>query len=126
MSPANPLPPISAYFSSRFRQSCNPMTLINERFVAACALATCARFVAVRKSIWCCRPAARSMVYRNLNTKPRQKKILFVDHTAKVGGGEIALANLIESLDRSLYAPLVILAEQGAACRQTGSSGMRG
>jgi glycosyltransferase involved in cell wall biosynthesis len=42
------------------------------------------------------------------------KTILYVDHTAKMSGGEIALFNLIGALDRSLYTPVVVLASDGA------------
>lgn len=40
-------------------------------------------------------------------------RVLYVDHTAKIGGGEIALANLVVHLDRSLVEPIVLLFEHG-------------
>jgi len=40
-------------------------------------------------------------------------RILFLDHTAKLGGGEIALVNLIRCLDRRRYEPIVILFADG-------------
>ncbi len=40
-------------------------------------------------------------------------RLLFVDHTAKMGGGEIALANLIANLDRDRYEPLLLLFSDG-------------
>ena len=39
--------------------------------------------------------------------------ILYVDHTAKMGGGEIALLNLVSALDRTRFEPLVVLASDG-------------
>jgi glycosyltransferase involved in cell wall biosynthesis len=40
-------------------------------------------------------------------------RILFVDHTAALGGGEIALSNLVQNLDRSRYEPVVLLFGDG-------------
>jgi glycosyltransferase involved in cell wall biosynthesis len=40
-------------------------------------------------------------------------KVAFIDHTAVLGGGEIALCNLIEHLDREQWQPLVILGTSG-------------
>lgn len=39
--------------------------------------------------------------------------ILFFDHTAKMGGGEVALFNLVTHLDRKRFEPVVVLAEDG-------------
>lgn len=39
--------------------------------------------------------------------------ILFFDHTAKMGGGEIALFNLVTHLDRKRFEPVVMLAQDG-------------
>ena len=39
--------------------------------------------------------------------------ILFFDHTAKMGGGEISLFNMVTHLDRSRFDPVVVLAEDG-------------
>jgi len=39
--------------------------------------------------------------------------ILFLDHTAKMGGGEIALLNLISALDRARFEPVIVLASDG-------------
>jgi glycosyltransferase involved in cell wall biosynthesis len=41
------------------------------------------------------------------------RTIVFFDHTAKMGGGEIALLNLVLEIDRSLYKPIVVLGEEG-------------
>src|SRR3712207_8474114 len=38
---------------------------------------------------------------------------LYLDHTAKLSGGEIALARLLEALDRSVVRPVALLAEDG-------------
>ncbi len=42
-----------------------------------------------------------------------RKSILFFGHTAKLGGGEIALLNLVQQLDRTAFNPLVLLAAEG-------------
>lgn len=41
------------------------------------------------------------------------RTILYLDHTAKISGGEIALLNLIKALDRTRYTPVVVLASGG-------------
>ncbi|MGI4791129.1 MAG: glycosyltransferase family 4 protein [Janthinobacterium lividum] len=43
----------------------------------------------------------------------RSKTILYTDHTAKMGGGEIALLNLVSALDSSRYHAIVVLADEG-------------
>jgi glycosyltransferase involved in cell wall biosynthesis len=53
-----------------------------------------------------------------LPTMPRldpqnQIRVLFLDHTAKLGGGEIALLNLVRNLDRNFIHPIVLLCEEG-------------
>jgi len=47
-------------------------------------------------------------------------RILYVDHTAKMGGGEIALRNLLEHLDPSLVEPVVLLCSDGPLASQLG------
>ena len=42
-----------------------------------------------------------------------RRRIVFIDHTAALGGGEIALLNLVRHLDRSRHEPLVILFSDG-------------
>ena len=44
--------------------------------------------------------------------RPR-RTILYLDHTAKMGGGEIALLNLVSALDKRRYRPVVVLAADG-------------
>lgn len=41
------------------------------------------------------------------------KTVLFLDHTASMGGGEIALLNLVQHLDARRYRPLVVLCADG-------------
>jgi len=43
--------------------------------------------------------------------KPRT--ILFFDHTAQLGGGEIALLHLVQHMDKQLFTPLVVLGGEG-------------
>ena len=47
-----------------------------------------------------------------------QHKILYLDHTAKLGGGEIALINLLCAQDRSKFCPIVALASEGPLVRK--------
>ncbi len=50
-------------------------------------------------------------------------RILYVDHCALMSGGEIALLNLVKSLDRTRFTPLVLLFSEGplvAALRSAG------
>jgi glycosyltransferase involved in cell wall biosynthesis len=42
-----------------------------------------------------------------------RRRILFIDHTAALGGGEIALLNLLRSFDRTRYEPIVLLFADG-------------
>ncbi len=44
--------------------------------------------------------------------EPRTR-VLFFDHTAALGGGEIALANLVRCLDPAKIKPIVVLASHG-------------
>ncbi len=39
--------------------------------------------------------------------------VIFFDHTAKMGGGEISLLNLATNLDRRRFEPVVVLAGDG-------------
>lgn len=50
---------------------------------------------------------------RSLPKGTPARRILFLDHTASLGGGEIALLNLVQALDRRLYAPIVLLFSDG-------------
>ena len=45
-----------------------------------------------------------------MSTVPR---ILFIDHTARMGGGEVALLNLVVALDHQRYVPVVLLFADG-------------
>lgn len=45
--------------------------------------------------------------------KAAPRTVLYLDHTAKLSGGEIALARLLEALDRTRVTPVVLLAEEG-------------
>jgi glycosyltransferase involved in cell wall biosynthesis len=46
------------------------------------------------------------------------KRVLYVDHTASMGGGEIALLNLVRHLDRVHYTPVVVLFSDGPLRQQ--------
>jgi len=40
-------------------------------------------------------------------------RVLYLDHTARLSGGELALARLLGALDRTKVEPIVVLAEEG-------------
>jgi len=46
-------------------------------------------------------------------TARRPLRVLFVDHTAKLGGGELALLHLVRHLDRGRVEPTAVLFEDG-------------
>jgi glycosyltransferase involved in cell wall biosynthesis len=48
-----------------------------------------------------------------MNQTPIKHRVLFVDHTALLGGGEIALLNVLAELDRSRFEPIVLLFSEG-------------
>jgi PAS domain S-box-containing protein len=50
--------------------------------------------------------------------------ILYLDHTARLSGGEIALVRLLGSVDRSKIHPIVLLAEQGPLVDRLVASGI--
>jgi glycosyltransferase involved in cell wall biosynthesis len=43
----------------------------------------------------------------------RRTRVLYVDHTAMLGGGEIALVNLVEQIDKTRFDPQVVLFADG-------------
>jgi glycosyltransferase involved in cell wall biosynthesis len=45
--------------------------------------------------------------------RSRPIRVLYLDHTAKLSGGELALARLLGALDRARVEPVVVLAEEG-------------
>jgi len=47
------------------------------------------------------------------NTKPKQLRVLYFDHTAVLSGGELALLEAVRNLDRAQSEPLVVLGEHG-------------
>ena len=55
---------------------------------------------------------------------PATKTILFLDHTAKMGGGEVALLGLVRALDRSRFTPIVALASAGPLCEKLQAAGV--
>jgi len=62
-------------------------------------------------------------VSRRLSRRPA--KIAILDHTAALGGGEIALLNFVRLLDRSKYEPVVILFSDGPLRDKLANVGVR-
>jgi glycosyltransferase involved in cell wall biosynthesis len=52
-------------------------------------------------------------------------RVAFLDHTAKLGGGEIALLNLLASIDRQRFDPVVILFSDGPLRTKIEALGIR-
>jgi glycosyltransferase involved in cell wall biosynthesis len=50
--------------------------------------------------------------------------VLFLDHTAKLGGGEIALLNLLLHLDKQQFLPILVLGEEGPLAAQIRAAGI--
>ena len=50
--------------------------------------------------------------------------ILFFDHTAKLGGGEIALLNVVRAIDRGRFSPIVVLGSDGMLRERLVESGI--
>src|SRR5665213_684760 len=55
---------------------------------------------------------------------PAPRRILYVDHTAALSGGEIALLNLIRHLDRAKFTPVVVLFSSGPLVEKLRDSGI--
>jgi len=49
----------------------------------------------------------------NISDSAPVRRILLLDHTASLGGGELALLHLVQALDRGRYAPVVVLFAEG-------------
>ena len=47
-----------------------------------------------------------------------RRKVLFLDHTATLGGGELALLQIVSNLDKNRYQPTVVLFSEGKLVRQ--------
>ena len=52
------------------------------------------------------------------------RTILYLDHTARWSGGEIALLRLLAELDRTQFTPVVVLAEGGALVARLEAKGI--
>jgi glycosyltransferase involved in cell wall biosynthesis len=54
----------------------------------------------------------------------KQFKVLFIDHTAKLGGGEIALFNVLTCLDKERFRPILVLGHDGALSERMRKAGI--
>jgi len=50
--------------------------------------------------------------------------VLYLDHTGKLGGAEVAIARLMGSLDRAHFRPIAVFADEGAAPEMVRSYGV--
>jgi glycosyltransferase involved in cell wall biosynthesis len=66
-------------------------------------------------------PSKLSRIPINPSQTPR---VLFFDHTAKLGGGEIALLNLVKNLNRDRFTPIVLLGAQGPLVQRLSDAGI--
>jgi len=55
---------------------------------------------------------------------PRPLRIAFLDHTAKLGGAELSMLNMLEKIDRTRFLPTVILGEPGPLERRLALAGV--
>jgi len=55
---------------------------------------------------------------------PRIPTVLFFDHTAKLGGAEIALFHVLQHLDKQKFEPVAVLGETGALAEKLRESGI--
>lgn len=53
-----------------------------------------------------------------------QTRVAFIDHTAKMGGGEIALLNLVDNLRNTPYTPVVLLFSTGPLSQKLADLGI--
>lgn len=53
-----------------------------------------------------------------------RKRIAFLDHTSKMGGGEIALLNLVVAFDKERFEPIVVLFSEGPLLHKLRSAGI--
>lgn len=58
------------------------------------------------------------------NSSTPQTRVLFIDHTSKLSGAEIALFNLIVTLDKTKYFPIVVLFTEGDLAEKLRISGV--
>ena len=56
--------------------------------------------------------------------RPTRRRILYFDHTASLGGGEIALFNLVRNLDSTRYDPVVMLSSEGPLRKKLDEAGI--
>lgn len=53
-----------------------------------------------------------------------RSRVLYFDHTASLGGGEIALFNLVRNLDLTCYDPVVVLSSEGPLRQKLDEAGI--
>jgi len=61
---------------------------------------------------------------RSYDSIPRIPTVLFLDHTAKLGGAEIALFHVLQHLNKQKFEPVVVLGEPGALAEKLRGSGI--
>ncbi|MEI6871226.1 MAG: hypothetical protein WCL08_02995 [Verrucomicrobiota bacterium] len=52
------------------------------------------------------------------------RTVLFLDHTARLGGAEIALFHLLQQLDKTRFEPVAVLGEDGPLAKQLNVEGI--
>ncbi len=65
-----------------------------------------------------------SHMMRTHDSTQRIPTVLFLDHTAKLGGAEIALLHLLQQLNKQKFEPVAVLGEAGALAEKLSESGI--
>lgn len=68
---------------------------------------------------------ARAMPSPKVGGSPSPARVLFMDHTAEMSGGEIALLNLVKHIDRSRFEPVVLLFSHGPLADRLAASAVQ-
>ena len=69
-------------------------------------------------------PFPAALRAQELAIEKARRKVLFVDHTAMLGGGELALLQIVSNLDKNRYQPVVVLFSEGKLVAKLKAAGI--
>ncbi len=69
-------------------------------------------------------PALRALRSAERAIELARHKVLFMDHTATLGGGELALLQIVTNLDKNRYQPVVVLFSEGKLVERLRAAGI--